>query len=385
MFTMRTTRPTAGNKNYITIESGGWSNCIKGKPTDSQCDVLSNCVGYACGRFNEIYNELTGNVGHKYLRLSCNAENFIERAQSLGLEISPVPTLGGILVWQKGSTLSGSDGAGHVAVVENILDDNTIYTSESNYGSTVFFNATRKNTNGRWGLGSAYKFRGCVINPAVKNVKITPIVDRDPSRTQVKINTNTLRVRSTPSTSGIILGYAGSGYYNVLAQQTADGYTWLKIAKDQYIAYSKSWAELLEVSPEPTPKPVVGPKFRVGDEVIINGKLYTSSNGTKASGSVSNKKTKITRYASGAKHPYNTTNDLGWMDEESIQLYEEPVPESLKKGDKIKVLKGITYTGTSFIRWYSTYDVLEVNGDRVVIGVNGAVTAAVNIANVQKV
>lgn len=161
---IRTTKPTSGNKFFITKSKGGYSTCIQGSPTDSQCNVLSNCVGYACGRFNEIIGAM------KYPSLNCNAENFIERAKNTyGLEISSVPTLGGIMVWQKG-TLSGNDGAGHVAVVEKIIDSNTIYTSESGYGGSAFWNSTRKNTNGRWGLGSAYTFRGCIVNPAIGKV-----------------------------------------------------------------------------------------------------------------------------------------------------------------------------------------------------------------------
>lgn len=161
---IRTTKPTSGNKFFITKSKGGYSTCIQGSPTDSQCNVLSNCVGYACGRFNEIIGVM------KYPSLNCNAENFIERAKNTyGLEISSVPTLGGIMVWQKG-TLSGNDGAGHVAVVEKIIDSNTIYTSESGYGGSAFWNSTRRNTNGRWGLGSAYTFRGCIVNPAIGKV-----------------------------------------------------------------------------------------------------------------------------------------------------------------------------------------------------------------------
>lgn len=161
---IRTTKPTSGNKFFITKSKGGYSTCIQGSPTDSQCNVLSNCVGYACGRFNEIIGAM------KYPSLNCNAENFIERAKNTyGLEISSVPTLGGIMVWQKG-TLSGNDGAGHVAVVEKIIDSNTIYTSESGYGGSAFWNSTRRNTNGRWGLGSAYTFRGCIVNPAIGKV-----------------------------------------------------------------------------------------------------------------------------------------------------------------------------------------------------------------------
>lgn len=160
---IRITKPEKGNKFYTRKASGGYSTCIKGKPTDA-CDVLSNCVGYACGRFNEIIGEM------KYPGLNCDAEDFIERAKSKGLEISDVPTLGGIMVWQKGDTLRSSDGAGHVAVVERIDSTNQIYTSESNYGGEAFFNSTRTNKNGRWGLSSNYKFRGCIVNPAIGKV-----------------------------------------------------------------------------------------------------------------------------------------------------------------------------------------------------------------------
>ena len=107
----------------------------------------------------------------KYPSLNCNAENFIERAKNTyGLQVVSYPTLGGIMVWQKGSTLSSNDGAGHVAIVERIDSDNQIYTSESGYGSSAFWNSIRTNSNGRWGLGSGYTFRGCIVNPAIGDV-----------------------------------------------------------------------------------------------------------------------------------------------------------------------------------------------------------------------
>lgn len=143
--------------------SGGWNGAIQGKPLYAGCNVLANCVGYANGRFNEIIGENKC----KY-QLICNAENFIEKAKSYGLQISNKPTLGGIMVWQKGNTLKSGDGAGHVAVVEKIIDSNTIYTSESGYNSFIFANMTRKNSNGNWGLKSPYKFRGCIVNPNVE-------------------------------------------------------------------------------------------------------------------------------------------------------------------------------------------------------------------------
>lgn len=67
-------------------------------------------------------------------------------------------------------------------------------------------------------------------------------------------------------------------------------------------------------------------KFKIGDKVLINGDLYVSSNALKPVSKVSNKVTFITRVAKGSKHPYNTTGDLGWMNESDIKLYEEPTP-----------------------------------------------------------
>lgn len=161
-FVMRTTKPQ-NNPYYICKSDGGYSNACKGSPTDPTATVLANCVGYANGRFAEI-------IGKPYIeyQLVCNAENFIERAVGMGLKISPKPTLGGIMVWQKGKSLSGKDGAGHVCVVEQIIDDNTIFTSESGYNAkSPFWNQTRTNNNGRWGQSSEYSFRGCIVNPSV--------------------------------------------------------------------------------------------------------------------------------------------------------------------------------------------------------------------------
>lgn len=62
-----------------------------------------------------------------------------------------------------------------------------------------------------------------------------------------------------------------------------------------------------------------------------------------------------------------------------------PSSDDLKKGDKVKVLKAVTYTGGSFRVYHAEYDVIEVRGDRVVIGKGHVITAAVNKANLQKI
>lgn len=160
IFQMRTTCPQ-NNKYYIRKASGGWNGAIQGKPVKSGANVLSNCVGYVNGRFNEIgaYNKC------KY-QLVCNPGDFISSAKSMGLKVSDKPTVGGVLVWTKGNTVKG-----HVAIVERVDNENQIYTSESSYGGTAFYNATRNNNNGRWGIGSAYIYRGCIINPSIKEIK----------------------------------------------------------------------------------------------------------------------------------------------------------------------------------------------------------------------
>lgn len=65
-------------------------------------------------------------------------------------------------------------------------------------------------------------------------------------------------------------------------------------------------------------------KFKIGDKVILNGDIYTSSNAITPTKKITNKVTNVTRIAKGSKHPYNTTGDLGWCDETSLTLYEEP-------------------------------------------------------------
>lgn len=260
---IRTTRPTTGNKYFITRSNGGYSTCIQGKPTDSQCNVLANCVGYACGAYNE---EL--GLGYEKYHLNCNAENFIERAIASGLSVLSKPVVGSILCWEGIGSL-----AGHVAIVIEVINDNCIRTAESGYGSeNPFWITTRYNNNGRWGLNANYKPRGFIINP---NYSYNP----------------------TP-----------------------------------------------KPEPTPTPAPTPSDKFNIGDKVVINGALYASSNASSPAGSISNKVTNITRKNPGSAHPYNTTGDLGWMNESDIRMYTEPTPapapvdKTLHVGDKVKIV-----------------------------------------------
>jgi surface antigen len=278
-FTMRTTRP-ANNKNFITRGSGGWNTCIKGNPRYQYADALANCVGYASGRFNEIINIARETTGCTYTTLNCNAVGFKERAEAAGLKTGSTPRRGAIMCWGK------EGAAGHVAIVERVNNSNSVYTSESGWGSSaIFWNSTRSNNNGRWGIGAGYYFRCFIYLPD----DVQKAIDAE--------------------------------------------------------------------EPTPTPQPTPSDKFNIGDKVIVNGPLYVSSTASSPAGHVSNKVTNITRKNPGSAHPYNTTGDLGWMDESSIKKYEEPTPiptpapsTELNVGDAVEIIgtgNGSAYGGSN--------------------------------------
>lgn len=155
-FKPRLTRPEQGNKYYITKGAGGYSRAIVGKPTDKYCNVLSNCVGYADGRFHEIAKR----VEMDYFD-PVNAENIYENAQAHGMKVGSEPKLGAAIVWE-----GIGSAAGHIAIVEQINSDGSIVTSESGWNcANPFWTQKRTNSNGNWGAGSGYKFKGFIYQP----------------------------------------------------------------------------------------------------------------------------------------------------------------------------------------------------------------------------
>lgn len=330
-FTVRSTKPSAGNKCYMTKKySNGWSNCIRGKvgstgTFDPDLDVYANCVGHACGRFNEIYNEITGNIGMKYNTLTCNAENFIERALSVGLKVvgpDKAPTPGGIMVFQKGSTLGSSDGAGHVMIPEIVYNKDKVYTSESGYNSKSYWNQTRtRGADNRWGMGSSYTYRGCIVNPAVKDDP-TPTPEPTPSTRKYKVGDNLIF-------NGVLYADsygsgAGQSRSNFACTVTRVNYN-ANATKPYNINNGLGWVAEADLSTQPTPAPTPT-HFNPGDTVTVNGVGKAASDGTGAStGSYKNRKAKVIYYRAGAKYPYalNCNNNMNgvtaWFTESSVK------------------------------------------------------------------
>ena len=238
-FTVRTVCPSATDKYvkcYIQRDAG-WSAAILGKPTHDPCNVLSNCVGFAQGRFCEIYNEIMKTTGNKYMYLNCNAENFPQRARDAYPDIlmGKIPKPGSIIVWEGVGNL-----AGHVAVVEQVVDENHIYITDSAYNGRTFQYYLISNENGNWGRNDKdYIFTCFMYNPAVKEtlVKLAQPVDQDCCVNQLYVmNDNFSRIRETSSLSGTVLGACKAGYFNYYDVTEADDHIWYKLAENQWVA-----------------------------------------------------------------------------------------------------------------------------------------------------
>ena len=166
-FVPRLAAPNPDDEEYLywtTVAGGGYNSCI----AITGNSVLPNCTGYAWGRFYEI-------LGSKPNLSTKNAEQWFLNTSD-GYERGTQPKLGAVICWQDGATtnIDGNDGAGHVAIVEQINEDGSIVTSESGFGSTnAFWTTTRTNENGKWGAGSSYTFQGFIYNPAVTSTSGT--------------------------------------------------------------------------------------------------------------------------------------------------------------------------------------------------------------------
>ena len=156
-FNKRTTAPSKGDKNFIHYEKGGYNICIV---IDEKTGyVLPNCVGYAHGRLLEQYGKNAVN----WKIPACNAEDWFETAQKNGFEVGQTPRLGAVAVWSAGKTKNGADGAGHVAVVEEIKANGDIVTSNSAYGGNEFYLKTITKESG-YTYSKVRKFLGFIYS-----------------------------------------------------------------------------------------------------------------------------------------------------------------------------------------------------------------------------
>ena len=141
-FTSRLISPSKTDKRFINYRNGGYNTCII--INQSTGSVLPNCVGYAQGRLLEIRGENKVN----WKLPACNAEDWYDTAKAQGLQVGQTPKLGAVVCWRAGNTHNSADGAGHVAIVEEIKPNGDIVVSQSAYGGQKFYLSTLTKTSG---------------------------------------------------------------------------------------------------------------------------------------------------------------------------------------------------------------------------------------------
>ena len=142
---------------------------------------------------------------------------------------------GDVCIWDYGN------GIGHIAIFDNWDGEKCWYFSQ-NYpkGSNCHLQVIY---DGNW-----HAFRLKKAEPP--KAEITPNVERDEYKNQIEVKVEELRVRTTPSLNGEILGYANVGLYNYYEMTSADDYTWFKIADNQWIAFNEEWETVYPAKPK---------------------------------------------------------------------------------------------------------------------------------------
>ena len=179
-YTPRTTSPVNSyNPCWMTNLYGAswvdhWNTCIYGSPTQIGADVLCNCTGYAQGRSCEIYVNATGEnpadtLSHPFDRFNMDAGEWLDYAPLFGFSTGNEPRIGAILVTDT-----------HVAIVEEKVNDNLWYVSESGYDTLPPFSySTSLYRSG--GIWRSY-YTNQIINGFIYNPYATDTPTPTPSK-----------------------------------------------------------------------------------------------------------------------------------------------------------------------------------------------------------
>lgn len=132
--------------------------------------------------------------------------------------------------------------------------------------------------------------------------------------------------------------------------------------------------------------------YALGDVVDFTGtKHYSNSYESGVEAKCGPGKAKITAISMGNAHPYHLvavdgSSVYGWVDASDIGKKTTVSNMSkIRKGDRVKVLKNVTYSGLKFKTYFNVYEVIEVSGNRAVIGIGNTITCAIHVDNIQKV
>lgn len=183
--------------------------------------------------------------------------------------------------------------------------------------------------------------------------------------------------------------------YGVVKSRLADNnwQTWAKIPGIEYVCAAPA--------PAPTSAPASVPASAgnivaigtvVGIDVDSCLNMWREPDKTKGATGVSfhnGDKLNILRWDVSDWYQVEHNGTVGWVASvyvaaQQVATVPAPAVPTIHRGGKVRVINAINYdTGNVFGTYYSEYDVIEVSGDRVVIGIGGTVTAAVKASNLQ--
>ena len=245
LFKPYTAVPSTSDKNFINVNKGGYSHCIKRTAAGY---TLPNCVAMAHGFWLKTITDAKGldeakNIESKMCRN--NAEVYWSFDD--GFARGQNPKLNAIMVWQGKGSL-----AGHVMVVTEINANGDVIATGSNYSGSKFYTKRYYKANG-YNFSSQYTFSGFIYCPYEFVYKTGTPVSRNSNTDQVQVIAESLNVRPTASTKGYSEGYCNVGYYNVLDSFDDGTYKWYRIGPEMWIANNKdsTWAKFL---PKTEPK-----------------------------------------------------------------------------------------------------------------------------------
>lgn len=187
-------------------------------------------------------------------------------------------------------------------------------------------------------------------------------------------------IRQYAGSGGRVQGYTGEVDLDIAYM---DKTAWMKYANPSGSAAKPTPA------PTPAPQPAASPAtagFAVGDTVKpiqlvdYNGNRLASYHDTYTVSEINGDRAVLT--AGGQVWAALRTSNLSKVGGGSAPA--ASTNSQIHVGDTVRVTNAVTYGGQSFKCWYDTYTVMELNGDRAVIGVNGQVTAAINVCNITK-
>ena len=119
---------------------------------------VGNCTWYAWGRFWEISGATSSSQNRPTL---CTLDANYWWAYNDGYNRSQTPELGSVICLEGGNY----SGLGHVAIVEKINSDGSIYTSESGLNAYYFDYRLRIPPNYEANSSDGYTFKGFILNP----------------------------------------------------------------------------------------------------------------------------------------------------------------------------------------------------------------------------